>query len=52
MSEIKFRKMPDSIYCGTIETPFIDVEFYMPKDLKGGFTNTYKKGGVDEHKED
>ena len=43
-SEIKFRKMPESIYCGTIETPYIDVEIYFPKDLKNGFTDKYKNG--------
>ena len=41
-SKVKFRKMPESIYCGTIETPYIDVEIYFPKNLDKGFTDTYR----------
>lgn len=42
-SKIKVREMPESIYCGTIKTPYIDVELYFPKDIKNRFTDKYKK---------
>lgn len=35
------RKMPESIYCGSLEVPNFEIQFYFPKDIKNGFTDVY-----------
>ena len=39
------RKMTESIYCGSLEVPHFEIQFYFPKDIKNGFTNSYEKVG-------
>lgn len=35
------RKMPESIYCGSLEVPNFEIQFYFPKDIKNGFNDSY-----------
>ena len=35
------RKMPESIYCDSLEVPNFEIQFYFPKDIKNGFNDLY-----------